>query len=35
MLRWQQTFNVDYVRNNIVPKVFMAVDLDLRHDPNQ
>ena len=34
MLRWQQTFNVGYVPNNVVPKVFMAVSLDLRDDPN-
>jgi sialate O-acetylesterase len=35
MLRWEQTFNVGYVPNNIVPKVFMAVALDLRDDANQ
>ncbi|CAF1273861.1 unnamed protein product [Adineta steineri] len=34
MLRWQQTFNVGYVPNDVVPKVFMAVALDLRDDPN-
>ncbi len=34
MLRYQQTFNVGYVPNNVVPKVFMAVTLDLRDDPN-
>ena len=34
MLRWQQTFNVGYVPNNVVPKVFMAVALDLRDDRN-
>jgi hypothetical protein len=34
MLRWQQTFNVGYVPNNVVPKVFMAVACDLRDDPN-
>jgi sialate O-acetylesterase len=34
MLRWQQTFNVGYVPNNVVPKVFMAVALDLRDDAN-
>ncbi len=34
MLRWQQTFNVGYVPNNVVPKVFMGVALDLRDDPN-
>ncbi len=33
MLRWQQTFNVGYVPNTVVPKVFMAVALDLRDDP--
>jgi hypothetical protein len=32
MLRWQQTFNIGYVPNNVVPKVFMAVTLDLRDD---
>ena len=34
-LRWQQTFNVGYVPNSVVPKVFMAVALDLRDDPNK
>jgi len=34
MLRWQQTFNVGYVPNNVVSKVFMAVTLDLRDDPD-
>jgi hypothetical protein len=34
MLRWQQTFGVGYVPNGVVPKVFMAVALDLRDDPN-
>jgi sialate O-acetylesterase len=34
MLRYQQTFNVGYVPNDVVPKVFMAVALDLRDDPN-
>jgi sialate O-acetylesterase len=29
MLRWHQTFDVGYVPNNVVPKVFMAVALDL------
>jgi hypothetical protein len=29
ILRWQQTFNVGYVSNNVVPKVFMAVSCDL------
>jgi hypothetical protein len=33
-LRWRQTFNVGYVPNNVVPKVFMAVTIDLRDDPN-
>jgi hypothetical protein len=33
MIRWQQTFNVGYVPNSVVPKVFMAVSLDLRDDP--
>lgn len=33
-LRWHQTFDVGYVPNNVVPKVFMAVALDLRDDPN-
>jgi len=35
MLRWHQTFDVGYVPNNFVPKVFMAVALDLRDDPNR
>ncbi|CAF5002970.1 unnamed protein product [Rotaria sp. Silwood1] len=34
ILRWHQTFDVGYVPNNVVPKVFMAVTLDLRDDPN-
>jgi hypothetical protein len=34
MIRWQQTFNVGYVPNTVVPKVFMAVALDLRDDAN-
>jgi hypothetical protein len=34
MIRWEQTFDVGYVPNNVVPKVFMAVSLDLRDDPN-
>jgi sialate O-acetylesterase len=34
-IRWHQTFDVGYVPNNVVPKVFMAVALDLRDDPNQ
>ncbi len=33
-IRWHQTFDVGYVPNNVVPKVFMAVTLDLRDDPN-
>ncbi len=32
-IRWHQTFDVGYVPNNIVPKVFMAVTLDLGDDP--
>jgi sialate O-acetylesterase len=34
-IRWHQTFDVGYVPNNVVPKVFMAVALDLRDDPHQ
>jgi sialate O-acetylesterase len=34
-IRWHQTFDVGYVPNDVVPKVFMAVALDLRDDPNQ
>ena len=34
VLRWHQTFDVGYVPNDVVPKVFMAVALDLRDDPN-
>ncbi len=34
-IRWHQTFDVGYVPNNVVPKVFMAVALDLRDDPNR
>ncbi|CAF4542620.1 unnamed protein product [Rotaria sp. Silwood1] len=34
VIRWHQTFDVGYVPNNVVPKVFMAVALDLRDDPN-
>jgi sialate O-acetylesterase len=33
-LRWHQTFDVGYVPNNIVPKVFMAVALDLPDPAN-
>ena len=33
-VRWHQTFDVGYVPNNVVPKVFMAVAYDLRDDPN-
>ncbi|CAF0867308.1 unnamed protein product [Adineta ricciae] len=33
-IRWHQTFDIGYVPNNVVPKVFMAVTLDLRDDPN-
>ncbi len=35
MIRWHQTFDIGYVPNNVVPKVFMAVACDLRDDPNQ
>ncbi|CAF3486522.1 unnamed protein product [Rotaria socialis] len=34
LIRWHQTFDVGYVPNSVVPKVFMAVALDLRDDPN-
>jgi hypothetical protein len=34
VIRWHQTFDVGYVPNNVVPKVFMAVALDLRDDPH-
>ncbi|CAF3256528.1 unnamed protein product [Rotaria socialis] len=34
VIRWHQTFDIGYVPNNVVPKVFMAVSLDLRDDPN-
>ncbi len=34
-IRWHQTFDVGYVPNNVVPKVFMAVACDLRDDPNR
>ncbi|CAF0737628.1 unnamed protein product [Adineta ricciae] len=34
IIRWHQTFDVGYVPNKVVPKVFMAVALDLRDDPN-
>jgi sialate O-acetylesterase len=34
IIRWHQTFDVGYVPNTVVPKVFMAVALDLRDDPN-
>ncbi len=33
-IRWHQTFDVGYVPNNVIPKVFMAVALDLRDDHN-
>ncbi|CAF2873825.1 unnamed protein product [Rotaria sp. Silwood2] len=33
LIRWHQTFDVGYVPNDVVPKVFMAVALDLRDDP--
>jgi hypothetical protein len=32
-IRWHQTFDIGYVPNNVAPKVFMAVTLDLRDDP--
>lgn len=32
IIRWHQTFDVGFVPNNVVPKVFMAVSLDLRDD---
>jgi hypothetical protein len=31
-IRWHQTFDVGYAPNNVVPKVFMAVTLDLPDD---
>ncbi len=31
-IRWHETFDIGYVPNNVVPKVFMAVMLDLRDD---
>jgi hypothetical protein len=34
VIRWHQTFDIGYVPNNVVPRVFMAVALDLRDDPN-
>lgn len=33
LIRWHQTFDVGYVPNDVVPRVFMAVSLDLRDDP--
>ncbi len=33
MLRWHQNFDVGYVPNKVVPKVFMPVTLDLCDDP--
>lgn len=33
LIRWHQTFDVGYVPNNVVPRVFMGVALDLRDDP--
>lgn len=33
-IRWHQTFDVGYVPNSVVPKMFMAVACDLRDDPN-
>ena len=35
MIRWHQTFDVGYVPNSVVPKVFMAVACDLRDDPKR
>jgi sialate O-acetylesterase len=35
LIRWHQSFDVGYVPNNVVPKVFMAVALDLRDDTNK
>ena len=34
-IRWQQTFNVGYVPNSVVPILSMAVALDLRDDTNR
>jgi len=34
MLRWEQTFKVGHVPNDVISNVFMAVALDLRDDPN-
>jgi sialate O-acetylesterase len=34
-IRWHQTFDIGYVPNKVVPKIFMAVALDLRDDPNK
>lgn len=34
-IRWHQTFDIGYVPNSVVPKVFMAVALDLRDDRNK
>jgi hypothetical protein len=34
VIRWHQTFDLGYVPNGVVPKVFMAVACDLRDDPN-
>ena len=33
-IRWHQTFDIGYVPNKIIPKVFMAVACDLRDDAN-
>ena len=33
-IRWHQTFDVGYVPNDVVPRIFMAVTCDLRDDPN-
>jgi hypothetical protein len=32
VIRWHQTFDVGYVPNNVIQKVFMAVAVDLRDD---
>ena len=33
-IRWRQTFDIGYVPNAVVPRVFMAVTCDLRDDPH-
>jgi hypothetical protein len=32
LIRWHQTFDVGYVPNNVIPKVFMATAMDLFDD---